>query len=272
MKTYLNEREIQQGEDWNVDLLLSQGAEEYVPFIVGLRENPMFVMTVASTKFEKNQRYVESWWNAYDGPMFVNTNPLRAPNNGILVAIPDTPSDVVTAWNLTPGFFNVTDESCHLQNLYEYKLANDTEWRYLYVKRVEGRIDTFELVHGYECRLRFNIISSYNTEGTAKWTGQNYMYQITLVSGELMENVICSIKQSHPNLEWRDDWPTSNVENWLNDNANIKKDVFNFIKKRLPDFFQPDIDWNSPLGRIWVPQVILPPTKIQVNNNLRVII
>ena len=54
MQSYENERVIQQGEDWNIDILLSQSEQEYIPYIVSIqREHPHFVLTVASTKFEK---------------------------------------------------------------------------------------------------------------------------------------------------------------------------------------------------------------------------
>ena len=64
METFGNEIKVQQGEDFNIDILLSSNQVEYVPYIISNeRKNPFFVVTVASTKYEKNLRYVCSWWN-----------------------------------------------------------------------------------------------------------------------------------------------------------------------------------------------------------------
>ena len=64
METFGNDIEIQQGEDFNMDIVLSASNVEYIPFLISSkRVNPYFVVTVASTKYEKNMRYVQSWWN-----------------------------------------------------------------------------------------------------------------------------------------------------------------------------------------------------------------
>ena len=61
MLLYGHEREVQQGEDWNLDILLSQSSKEYIPFLISSeRRNPYFAITVASTKYEKNYRYVKT--------------------------------------------------------------------------------------------------------------------------------------------------------------------------------------------------------------------
>ena len=45
---------VQQGENWNLDKVLSASNREYIPYIVSSeRPNPYFVVTVASTKYEK---------------------------------------------------------------------------------------------------------------------------------------------------------------------------------------------------------------------------
>ena len=77
MESFNNERRVQQGEDWNLDVLLSGSNREYIPFIVPMAmQNPFFTITVGSTKFEKNYRYVETWWNEYKGPKFESTVPV----------------------------------------------------------------------------------------------------------------------------------------------------------------------------------------------------
>lgn len=276
MESFGNKRVIQQGENWNLDLRLSQSDVEYIPYIIGKRENPHFVITVASTKFEKNNRYAESWWLKIDPtvtPMFEQTIPQ---NIGILPMIPNTIDDVLDKVSQD----GIIDDP--LACLYQYKLSSENEYRYFYYDQ-ENPTTTTILKHDYDCRIRFNLttgeIKSNKTSlGTGEWGSQNYMYQITLVSGQEMTDTLIDAKQAYPDLDWREDWPIedenyrANMIDWLTNNETVQQEVFEFIKARIPDFFQPDIDWDSALGRIWCPEPILTPTTLQVNNNLRVLI
>ena len=137
--------------------------------------------------------------------------------------------------------------------------------------------------------MRFNILSHIPgleglQGGTANWNSQEYMYQITLVSGQLMEDTLISLITStkYSNLNWRSDLPKKSdyttteeyiaaLKNMLK-NELVRKDIFNFVKQHIPDFFQKDIDWNSNLGQIWSPIPILKPTRLRVDSNLRVLI
>ena len=281
MESFGMKRFIQQGETWNLDLRLSQSQTEYIPYIIGKRDNPHFVITVASTKFEKNNRYVESWWLKADSehtPMFEQTVPY---NIGVLTSIPLTISDVADKLRNANGEYDAP-----LTCLYQYKLSKETEYRYFYYTQ-ENPNDSTNLIHDYECRIRFNLTTGEveNNKvkpGTGEWGSQNYMYQITLVSGQMMADTLLDAKQAYPELDWREDWPVklddetdneyqARFTEWLNTET-VQENVFNFIKARKPGFFQPDIDWDSPLGRIWVPEPIVAPTTLQVNNNLRVLI
>ena len=282
MESFGNKRVIQQGESWNLDIKLSQSQNEYIPYIIGKRENPHFVITVASTKYEKNNRYVESWWLKIPEditPTFIQTVPQYI---GELSYIPTTISDISDKIINENGTY---DEP--LSCLYQYKLSGEKEYRYCYYTQANPNTST-SLIHSYECNIKFNLTTGEinKTKGTGEWGSQNYMYQITLVSGQEMVDTLIDAKKSYPELDWRNDWPVE-IENeayeeyrdrvltWLSSTVNddaVQKDVFNFIKARKPDYFQADIDWDSPLGRIWCPEPILTPTTLQVNNNLRTLI
>lgn len=273
MESFLNDRRIQQGEDWNLDILLSQSSEEYVPFIIGLRENPHFVVTVASTKYEKNNRYVESFWLPIDTnitPMFKQT---VIEDLGDLATDPDMP---------------LGDQP--LDCLYSYTLTSETPRvkHYIYFTEVEGGTPEAHK-DTYECRIRMNltsnplILSRFNDSGTSNWGSQNYLYQITLVSGQKMIDTILAARLEYEELDWSsirfpelmdgetiDDYK-ERIQDYI-ENENNMQMLFSFIKQRKPNYFQTDIDWDSPLGRIWVPQSILEPTKLQVDTNLRKII
>ena len=295
MESFGNRRIIQQGENFNLDLRLSQSDTEYIPYIIGQRENPHFVITVASTKFEKNNRYVESWWLKIDPettPMFEQTVPQYI---GELSSKPTTISDVL---NLIKGPLLEIDPNGSiigilppLAQLYQYKIQGEDEYRYFYYDQENPNTSTI-LKHDYECRIRMNLETGIFKDnkyslGTGEWGSQNYMYQITLVSGQEMTDTLLDAKQAYPELDWREDWPiklddeTDNdyrlrfnewLQNLTQSNEPVQKEIFNFVKIRKPEFFQPDIDWDSALGRIWCPEPILTPTDLQVNNNLRVLI
>lgn len=283
MQSYENERVIQQGEDWNIDVKLSQSVQDYIPYIVSSeREHPHFVLTVASTKFEKNHRYVESWWQEIPDsqPRFKQTVPFFV---GDFTADPTNFEDLInkaTAYDDKIGP-DVADDTAY-ERLYQYTVKG-SEFKYCYTT------DGTDIVLGYELRMRFNILSHIPgleglQGGTANWNSQEYMYQITLVSGQLMEDTLISLITStkYSNLNWRSDLPKKSdyatteeyiaaLKNMLK-NELVRKDLFNFVKQHIPDFFQKDIDWNSNLGQIWSPIPILKPTRLRVDSNLRVLI
>lgn len=256
METFGNEVRVQQGEDWNLDILLSSSSREYIPFIVSnQRKNPFFVVTVASTKYEKNLRYVASWWNDL-GP---NTTSGQVPIPTFYQTVPQWYQEVNSVNDLPslPPMFNNVRETAQTRLLYQYQLTNEAidpetghkPYHYFYYEYSEDGT-VVARVDFYECRIRFN----FRSDETAKWTSQNYLYQITLVSGDLIEEVLYNIALEHGMPA---DWPNS-IE------AQYK-----YVKVQWPSALQPDIDATSPLGRIETPQVILSPTKLEVSNNLR---
>ena len=286
MQSYENERVIQQGEDWNLDIKLSQSVEEYIPYVISSeRENPHFVLTVASTKFEKNHRYVESWWQEIPDtqPRFYETTPFYVGNftyePTCFKDLRLNNSDI----RLDPPMYR----------LYQYTV-NNGEIKYCY-RKDEFDVDQFGNgdgnlgKDGFDVYVRFNILSHIPgldglQGGTANWNSQEYMYQITLVSGQLMEDTLISLITStkYAKLNWRSDLPKKSdyttTEKYIAalkemlKNELIKKDIFYFVKEHIPDFFQKDIDWNSKLGQIWSPIPILKPTRLRVDSNLRVLI
>lgn len=284
MLLYGNEREIQQGEDWNLDILLSQSSSEYVPFIVSSeRRDPMWAITVASTKFEKNDRYVATWWLSLNEgllPRFYQTTPYD---------INEIPKGQVFVTQDPPMYalYRYTKEEESLDIILGHK-----PYHYVYFDE-NGVAHGDEYGDKYECRIRMQFPSLE----TSQWGSQNYMYQITLVDTVSMGDYVNLAHDEYPNLNWPK-WVNQNNPDWekpireLNEDdvtfnnrveeswkkfrnswimSNINE-LFTFIKNRIPGWFQSDIDKDSPVGQIDVPQIILPPTKLQVNSNLRKII
>ena len=161
MLLFGNEREVQQGEEWNLDILISQSDSEYIPFIISSeRQNPMWAITVASTKYEKNERYVATWWqdltvgDGFDGkpiPRFYQTVP--QPLGELAVSQPITrPAE---------------DEP--MAALYQYTKAEDAidpalghkPYYYVYFTADEPNTPVYD----YECRIRMQ----FESVETANW-------------------------------------------------------------------------------------------------------
>lgn len=259
MEMYGNEIKVHQGEDWNMDFLLSANQVEYIPFIISnKRKNPFFVVTVASTKYEKNNRYVKSWWNDILNPHNENDKPIPT--------FYQTTPYYIGEYNSTDELPNIpTTETYETRLLYQYTLSTDEvdnelghkPYYYYYfnyepVEQEDGMVQMVpnERVDEYECHIRFN----FSSDDTGEWSGQEYLYQITLVSGELIEKVLSSIAFEHGMPE---DWPSD------------IKSQYQYVKTIWPNELQSDIDVTSPLGYIENTEVIVPPTKIEVFNNLR---
>lgn len=293
MLSYNNKREVQQGEDWNLDVLISQSSIEYIPFIISSqRVNPMFAITVASTRYEKNERYVQTWWQDLTTGLGYRINNKDVPIPRFYQTVPMDLGEMTENIPITRP-----QQDPPLYALYRYTLDTDEfdpnlgrkPYYYCYFAPDAPNEPRFD----YECRIRMQ----FRSIDTSQWGSQNYLYQVTLVDTIDMNDYINDAHDIHPELDWiewvqRDDptWekPIKEADEtneeyqerveaswrlfrniWISNNH---VELFNFIKHRIPDWFQPDIDLGSPVGRIDVPQVILAPTEIAVMNNLRTII
>lgn len=267
MRKYGNEIEVSQGEDWNLDIELTiQENNDIIPYIVSnRRQNAYFVITIASTKFEKNLRYVKSWWNNISGPSspsgtesiptFYSTRPVFIEELEDITSVEQNIPATRDLFNMQMSEYEETPET---RCLYVYTLNSEEidsnlghkPYHYFYYDELGA------LVLGYECYLRQN----FSTMFTKEWVSQNYLYQITLVDGPLLEDVLDTIARSHNNNELPEDWPDD------------IKAQYHYVKVQWPNTLEPDIDEDSMLGRIDNPEVILGPTKLTVSNNLRKLI
>lgn len=285
METFGNDIEIQQGENFNMDVVLSASNVEYIPFLISSqRVNPYFVVTVASTKYEKNMRYVDSWWN----------NPLSTQK--LETFIQTTPFYLYKydGWKADPTEAEIRaanpDESAEHRYFYQYERSSDhydeklghKPYRYCFidyssgtniVKYVLPDPDTGEdKLKNYTCK----IVQNFSSDITRLWGAQNYMYQITLVSGKTNKEVIRQVYDefgaTHPDFpiaRKEDGSLYSPNEQWGDQEYMWIEAAYKYIKKQWPNLLQPDIDVDSPLYYIETPEVIVPPSKLTVNNNLR---
>lgn len=285
METFGNDIEIQQGEDFNMDVVLSASNVEYIPFLISSkRANPYFVVTVASTKYEKNMRYVQSWWN----------NPLDTQKLETFIQTTPFYLSKYNGWNADPTEADIRkanpDESAENRYFYQYERSSDSydeklghrPYRYCFidyssgtnvVKYVVPDPDTGEdKLNNYTCK----VVQNFSSDITRRWGAQNYMYQITLLEGKTNKEVILQIYdkfgETHP------DFPIARKEDgslygpnekWGSQECKWIAAAYKYIKKQWPNLLQPDIDVDSPLYYIEIPETIVPPSKLTVNNNLR---
>lgn len=277
MLMYGDELRVQQGEDFNFDRLLSASSTAYIPYIVSSKRleggrEAYFVITVASTKFEKNLRYVCSFWNQINPtgknlasqenvqgvnlPVFYQTVPhyMESINKGTLQQATPIEEERVSKGEKS--------------YLYQWHDTDANEYKYYWFDWSSG---SAKRVDEYECRVRFNFTSNV----TKDWTGQNYMYQVTLVSGQPMKDRLKAIIASHGGTtKANEDYPRFKTDfegKEIVDSDTLKKQ-YRYIKARWAYEFQTDVDETSPLGTIETPEVILQPTKLEVFNNLRKLI
>lgn len=246
MLTFGNERIIQQGEPWTLDITLSQSYQEYIPFIISSeRHNPKILVSVASTKYEKIDRYVTFWWlDISHIPKFYQT-------------VPDTTTFGEVASNV-PISLPVGDRP--FEKLYQYTKVEDEidetlgHKPYYYVYFDNTNNPHFD----YKC----DIILHITGEETNNWNSQNYVYQITLVDTISMVDHIQDARIQYPEL----DWPITDDIEILYDF--IKLNIPNWFQEEIDKWFQEEIDKNLAIGKTSNPQVILAPTKLQVNTNI----
>lgn len=289
MNTIGDIEQIQQGEEWNFDKIISASDREYIPYIISSSLNhPFFVITVASTKFEKNLRYVKSWWSDVtegDGKQmrFFKTNPIYVGEQPFVDILDE--EEGLADLPVEPGVglfseFTVGDNTNYaigerdipMNALYQYTKADEEidpelghkPYHYFYFNYTELENnewvvdDTLPRIDDYECRVIFN----FPTEITQDWAGQNYLYQVTLVDGLLMPEMLEAIHTEHPTVE---DWPDTIIEQ------------YRYVKANWPKALQGDIDEPPTnetimLGRIDLAIPILRPSKLEVFNNTRNII
>ncbi len=273
MKLRGNEIEIQQGEDWNLDLLLSATSSEYIPYIISnQRQNPMFVITISSSQFDKQNRYRGSWWNDLiaDGtPTFYSTTPYYVGEYTSSDSIPSIPPTI-----------NGVIETYATRLLYQYTLTTDSidsdlghkpYYYYYYDYTYSESTDSYTLgsaVLGYECHIRYN----FSYVDTSSWGSQSYRYQVSLVSGEKIVETFYNIALYHGlpsdypsrDLSVSEICALSDLQRQL-----ILDEQYEYIRRVWPTALQADIESTTPLGTIVSPETIVAPTKLVVYNNLR---
>lgn len=198
MKTFNNEISVHRGETFSIDKSVQN--KDGSPYVISSKlNNPYFLLTVSTTRYEQEDRYLKNYWlDLSNFPKFLSTQAF------------DLKSLMSTANGSTPmypnGFDDITARSSVGANGTDYlaygyigsKLVFlDYDDCVFYVEDDEGN-RTYKywddsVVNGdrvgwlnYKCK----ITKAFSQEDTREWVEQSYTYSIKLVSGQLMSDYL----------------------------------------------------------------------------------
>ena len=227
-----NEMTIQRGETFTIDRLIVN--RDGSPYIVSSEyANPYILLTVSSTKYNQENRYLANWWlnldEMYDGKNIVKV----------------------------PRFFSTRfKEITSKNNLIEY--YEDEPYEYLYYIKNTGTYEYFSsngettdahTWHEYNLRLIHHFMHNI----TKDWVEQSYVYSIRLVAGKDMTSYLKELYKTVFEVDAPD--YKSNEELYLDIKAKDEK-------------FVEDLNYTRPLVNFDVVQDIVLPTKLTVLSDL----
>lgn len=164
MRVYADRIQVERGEEWTYDVYFQN--RDGSPYIVSNKlTNPYILVTIASSKYTQNGRYIANFWNdvteAYHTfyctqPIELTGSTMPTPENGLS---PEIQADVV-AKNQTFSTYAV----------YKWVDANGVA----HYKRWTGT--------AYE-DYDFHFVMTFPTDITNQWIEQNYVFGIKLVAG-----------------------------------------------------------------------------------------
>ena len=188
MKSFNNELIIHRGETFTMDKTIQN--KDGSPYIISSElENPFFVITVASTRYQQEGRYTHvKWLDLKDFPRFkvtqaVDLKSLKTEKNGNNSHYPNGFDDIVSL-----SEYADEDTGIVYSNLVAWGFIEDKFIGYevgdalFYVEDEDGIISYKYWDDGwktYECK----IVTSYGQATTLNWVEQSYVYSINLASG-----------------------------------------------------------------------------------------
>ena len=214
MKNFNNELVVHRNETFTIDKIIQN--KDGSPYVISSAlENPYFLLTVTSNKYQQTNRYIKNYWLSLQNyPRFAQTKAINL--KGLLNGAGDT----IHNWNdvKVAGTILGDDEEAEATNDVEEaeiidEVEDDTEDTQYYVaaKEIDEVITDFYtdtdaiyylngeykyceiatedtenvsvgdiIWHPYE----LHIIKTFLQEDTGKWVEQSYSYSIQLVSGD----------------------------------------------------------------------------------------
>lgn len=173
MKIYADRIQVERGESWSYDVYFQN--RDGSPFIVSSQlQNAYILVTVASSKYTQNGRYIANFWNKVsDGyPTFYSTQVFELTGETI-----PTPQDGLDG-DTKAIILSLADKGVDYSNFCVYKWVDaNGEAQYKYWNGVE-----------YE-DYDFHFVQAFPTDITQEWIEQSYVFAIKLLGGKLSDNV-----------------------------------------------------------------------------------
>lgn len=269
MKVLGDDIYIQRGENWSLDLEITNGKGE--PYML-FREwrNPFLVITVTAARYEQRDDFRQSWWLDMNNrwveqpngtfsvvPMkrFIETTALYVMYHTIYQALLDygvgTSSGRITADGDKTKPFDVT-------NFLFYTEPNaDGKRIYKYCK--DYTVDSSGAITSQTWEeYSFRIIKQFDTK---TWTEQNYLFDMKILAGETVEEYTYNIlvqqyEEDIPDLPWADEVTIVQMKRITN--KELRQKVQMVFESGQP--LMPDYDTKT---------LVLNPTKLTVSANIQ---
>lgn len=249
MRILNNELVVHRGEAFTIDKTIVN--KDGTPYIISSKlNNPYFLISVSTTKYEQQNRYIKNYWlNLANFPKFVSTQPLNInvfksakASSGSAVSLYNDFSDMEyneTDNVIAEGYIGENYVQYSPEDTVFYKSTDDAE-EYKYFDVSSKSWVT------YICK----IVKTFYTDNTSEWVEQSYVYGIDLVSGA---SVISYLQQL------------------CNDNAITYSDVDSIsvlVNKLTKATVAISIDTSKPIVVDFKVPILIP-TKLSVISNIK---
>jgi hypothetical protein len=176
MKTYGNEIMIHRGESFTIDKFIVN--KDGSPYIVSNQLiNPHLRISVSDSLYEQEGRYVSNYFlNLSKLPRFVSTIPVDIRSFKSAADGPSLYDSFASMSGLPSGYVG--------NHKVTYTSNDDALF---YCKNDDGTVDYKYRTETGWSDYKFRLLKYFSTDVTSSWRGQNYWYDISLVSGPIID-------------------------------------------------------------------------------------
>ena len=249
MKTLNNILVVHRNETFTLDKIVQN--RDGSPYIISaVIENPYWLLTVSSTRYDQKDRYIQNWWLDLSNYLrFVSTNPkdlksFKVSDVAGAVSAFSSFSDVTSLNDFVGKYLNGKQITEMNANDFVYYIEDDNnnrEYKYWSVNTNGWQ--------KYECR----ITKVFQQEITRQWVEQTYVYSITLMSGTSTLDYL-KLRCYENNISYNDDATVDELYQAL---LNIGYE------------FDETFNVSSPLASFTTVKPILVPTELRVMSDIK---
>ena len=251
MKTFNNEISVHRGETFSIDKSVQN--KDGSPYVISNKlENPYFLLTVSTTRYEQENRYLKNYWlDLSNFPKFLSTQVFNL--KSLMTSANGSVARYSNFNDVTRRVVN-TDGTGYIA--FGYVGSNQVYLDYddcvFYVEDNEGNrtYKYWDISRGwlnYKCK----ITKAFSQEDTREWAEQSYTYSINLVSGQLMSDYLNSLCNSK-NVDYQ--------------GLNNKEKYDKLVEAGCE--FPKGFNVNRVIGKYDVVMPILAPTKMSVLSSI----